>query len=86
METIEYHGVIKFLFLDGVAPKEIHERMLKVYNDCSPSIRTIERWVAEFKRGRTSLQDDQREGRPKSASTPQIIAKIQDMHNGCRVR
>lgn len=79
MEKIEYRAVIKFLFLEGVAPKEIHERMLKVYNDCSPTIRTVERWVAEFKRGRTSLEDDPREGRPKSASTPEIIAKIQDM-------
>ena len=71
--------MIKFLFLEGVAPKKIHERMLKVYNDFSPKIRTVERWVAEFKRGRTSLQDGPREGRPKSASTPEIIAKIQDM-------
>ena len=79
MEKIEHRAVIKFLFLEGVAPKEIHERMLKVYNDCSPTIRTVERWVAEFKRGRTSIEDDPREGRPKSASTPEIIAKIQDM-------
>ena len=53
--------------------------MLKVYNDCSPTIRRVERWVAEFKRGRTSLKDDPREGRPKSASTPETIAKIQDL-------
>ena len=53
--------------------------MLKVYNDCSPIIRTVERWVPEFKRGRTSLQKDPREVRPKSASTPEIMAKIQDM-------
>ena len=79
MGKIEYRAVIKFLFLEGVAPKEIHERMLKVYDDCSPTIRTVERWVAEFKRGRTSLEDDPREGRSKSASTPETIAKIQDM-------
>ena len=48
MGKIEYRAVIKFLFLEGVAPKEIHERMLKLYNDCSPTIRTLERWVAEF--------------------------------------
>ncbi|XP_023223652.1 uncharacterized protein LOC111624899 [Centruroides sculpturatus] len=32
-----------------------------------------------FFRGRTSLEDDPREGRPKSASTPEIVAKIQHM-------
>ena len=30
MGKIEHRAVIKFLFLEGVAPKEIHERMLKV--------------------------------------------------------
>ena len=50
MGKIEYRGVKKFLLLEGVEPKEIHERILKVYNDCSPTIRTVERSVAEFKR------------------------------------
>ena len=55
--------------------------MLKVYNDCSTTIRirTVERWVTEFKRGRTSLEDNPHEGRSKSALTPEIIAKTQDM-------
>lgn len=79
MEKNEYRAVIKFLFLEGTAPKQIHERLLKVYKDSSPSIRTVERWVREFKRGRTSLADDPREGRPKTASTPKIVEKIQEM-------
>ncbi|KAF7272707.1 hypothetical protein GWI33_014539 [Rhynchophorus ferrugineus] len=40
MEKIEYRAVIKFLFLEGVAPKQIHERLLKVYKDSTPSVRT----------------------------------------------
>ena len=35
------------------------------FRDSSPSISTIKKWAAEFKRGRTSLEDDPREGRPK---------------------
>jgi histone-lysine N-methyltransferase SETMAR len=31
------------------------------------------------KRGRTSLEDDPREGRPKSATTPEIIEQLHDM-------
>ena len=50
-----------------------------MYKDSSPSLATVYNWVAEFKRGRTSLEDDPRQGRPKSASTPEMIAKIQDM-------
>ncbi|CAH2100850.1 unnamed protein product [Euphydryas editha] len=42
-------------------------------------ISTEKRWVAEFKRGRTSLEDDPRQGRPKTATTPEIVEKIQDI-------
>ena len=59
-------AVIKFSYLEGVKLKEIHERMLKVYNVCSPTIRTVEKFVAEFKSGRISLEDDPHEGRPKA--------------------
>lgn len=34
--------------------------------------------MSEFKRGRTSTQDEHRPGRPKSATTPEIVTKIQD--------
>ena len=36
---IEYRAVIKFLFLEDVEPKEIHERM---DNDYSSTIRAVE--------------------------------------------
>jgi hypothetical protein len=41
-----------------------------------PSFSTIKKWAAKFKRGRTSLE---LEGRPKSATTPEIIEQVHDM-------
>jgi hypothetical protein len=35
--------------------------------------------AAEFKRDHTSLEDDPREGRPKSVTTPEIIKQVHDM-------
>ena len=54
-------------------------KFIKVYGDSSPSFSTIKKCVAEFKRGRTSLEDDPREGRPKSETTPEIIEQVHDM-------
>ncbi|CAG9788975.1 unnamed protein product [Diatraea saccharalis] len=49
-----------------------------VLGENAPSYATIKNWVAEFKRGRTSTQDEHRPGRPKSATTSEIVIKIHD--------
>jgi transposase len=79
MDKTEYRAVIKFSVKEGLTPNEIHSKFTKVYGDSSPSFSTIMKWAAEFKRGRTSIEDDLREGRPKSAATPEIIKQVHDM-------
>ena len=79
MDKIQYRAVIKFFVKEGLTPNEIHSKFIKVYGDSSPSFSTIKKWAAEFKRGRTSLEDDPREGRPKSGTTPEIIEQVHDM-------
>ena len=68
MDKIEYRAVIKLLVKEGLTPNEVHSKFIKVYGDSSASFSTIKKRAAEFKRGRTSLEDDPREGRPKSAT------------------
>ncbi|CAK9803078.1 hypothetical protein ANTQUA_LOCUS3572 [Anthophora quadrimaculata] len=70
MEKIEYRAVIKFFVLDSLTPTEIHPKLLKVYKDATSSLSTVKKWAALFKSGRTSLEDDPREGHPKTATTP----------------
>ena len=79
MDKIEYRAVVTFFVKEGLRPNEIHSKFIKVYGDSSPSFSTIKKWAAEFKRDRTSLEDDPREGRPKSALTPEIIEQVHDM-------
>jgi transposase len=45
----------------------------------SLSFSTNEKWAAVFERGRTSLEVDPREGRPKGATTPEIIEQLHDI-------
>jgi len=84
MDKIEYCAFRKFFLKEGLTPNEIHSKFIKVYGDSYPSFSTIKKWAAEFKRGRTSLEDDPREGRPKSATTPEIIEQVHDMVLDCR--
>ena len=58
--TIEYRAVIKFFVLEGLSATEIHTKMVKVLKESAPSFPTVHRWVLEFKRGRTSVEDEPR--------------------------
>ena len=73
MNKLEYRTVIKYFILGGLTPKEIHPKSTKVYGNSVNSISTVKKWAAEFKRGRTSLEDNPREGQPKTATTPETI-------------
>jgi transposase len=79
MDKIEYRAVIKFFVKEGFTPNEIHSKFIKVYGDSSRSFSTIKKWAVEFKRGRTSLEDESREGHPKSATTTESIKQVHDM-------
>jgi histone-lysine N-methyltransferase SETMAR len=79
IDRIEYRAVIKFFVKEGLTPNEIRSNFIKFYGDSSPSFSTVKKWAAEFKRGRTGLENDPREGRSKSATTPEIIEQWHDM-------
>jgi histone-lysine N-methyltransferase SETMAR len=44
----------------------------------SPSYSTVKKWAAEFKRGRESIGDDERPGRPKEATNDETAKAVHD--------
>ncbi len=55
-------------------PTQIKDELNAVYGESAPSFTTVKFWATEFKRGHTSLRDDERSGRPKFAIT--YIAQV----------
>ncbi|XP_066302907.1 histone-lysine N-methyltransferase SETMAR-like [Branchiostoma lanceolatum] len=53
--------------------------MVKTLGEDSPSHSTVKKWVANFKRGKESVKDDPRSGRPKTATTDNQVEAIHFM-------
>ena len=77
--NIETRAVIKFFFLQGKVPKEIHAILTETLGEHAPSYATDRNWVAQFKRGDFSTCDAPRPGRPKTVTTPEIIDQIHEL-------
>jgi len=75
---------MKFLTLEKQPANNIFERLVNVYVDNAPFYSTVTRWVAEFKRGRTSLDDDTRAGRPVEATTDDCCHAVKKLMVGDR--
>ena len=79
MEKFEHRAVIKFLSKKGLKPNAIETEMQEVYGTSTPSLSTIRRWHNEFKRGRESLEDDERSGRPSTSINTETIEAVQQL-------
>ncbi|GFW64917.1 HTH_48 domain-containing protein [Trichonephila clavipes] len=79
MDKIEYRAVIQYLFLKSSTPTQIKDELDSFYGDSAPSFTIVKIWAAEFKRGRKSLGDIERSGRPNTVTTDKNIAKVHQM-------
>jgi len=70
---------VKFLFLQGKAPKEIHAILTETLGEHAPSYATVKHCVAQFKRGDFSTYVAPRPARPKTVTTPEIIDQIHEL-------
>jgi len=75
----ETRAVIKFLFLQGKAPKEIHAILIETWHEHAPSYATVKNWVPQFKRGDFSTCDAPHPARPKTVTTPEITDKTHEL-------
>ena len=76
---VEYHAVIRYLYLKGKTGKKIHDELTDVYGFSAPSYAQVKFWVGEFKRGRTSLEDEARSEHPLDATDEEICKKVRDL-------
>ena len=71
-----FHLKLSTVLLKGKTGKEIHGELADVYGSSAPSYAQVKFWVGEFKRGRTSLEDEARSGRPLDATDEEMCKKV----------
>ena len=76
---VENRAVIRFLYLKGKTGQEIHCELINVYGSSASSYAQVKFRVGEFKRGRTSLEDESRSGRPSDATDEEMCNKVRDL-------
>ncbi|XP_063362897.1 histone-lysine N-methyltransferase SETMAR-like [Cydia amplana] len=79
MEKTEVRAVIKYFCLKKMCTKDIYAELVGTLGKSAPPYSTVARWSKEFNLGRTSTQDEHREGRPSVAITGENVKKIHDL-------
>ena len=79
MGKIGHCYVIQYFNLKGLSPINIKSELDSTLGESAPSFTTVKYWVEDFKRGRTSCQDEHRSGRPNEMTTTEMVKKIYKM-------
>ena len=64
-----FRAIIFYNFRRGLTQQQCMDMSMKHH----PTYSTVKNWYNEFNRGRRSLNDEFREGRPKTAVVPENI-------------
>ena len=68
-----------YFHLKGLSPTNIKAELDSTLEDSAPSFTTINYWMSEFKRGRTSCKDEYRSGRSNEVTTTEMILDMRKL-------
>lgn len=73
---IYYRCLLLFYFRKGKKAAYAHRKLTDVYGEDAISERACQKWFSRFRDGDTTLEDEERSGRPSVADDEQILALI----------
>ena len=72
-----FRAIIFCNFRRGLTQQQCIDDLNQIFGDEAPSSTSV--WYGEFNHGRSSLQDEFREGRPKSVVVPETINAVRQL-------
>ena len=77
--SFRQHAVIEFLVIEEIPAAAIHQRLQRAYGSVCMGASSVRRWVKHFKDGKTSIQDEPRSGRPRTASSERNKERVDEI-------
>lgn len=74
-----FRAMIFYDFRVGLSQQQCIDRLKTAFGDEAPSKTRVYEWYKEFKHGRSSLKDEPREGRPKTAVVPENVDAVRKL-------
>ena len=74
-----WRAMILYDYKNGLTQHESIDRLHAAFGDHAPSRTSVFEWFAEFRRGRRSLDDAPRSGRPVEVTTEDKVAAVRAM-------
>ena len=74
-----FRAIIFYNFRCGLTQQQCIDEVNSIFSDVAPLRTSPYRWFGEFNRGRSSLQDEFRECRPKSVVVPETIDGVRQL-------
>jgi hypothetical protein len=78
-ERVEQRYCIKFCHKLGDTQSEIIRNIQQAFGNDAMGVTQIKEWYNRFKSGRTSVDSDQRTGRPSTSRNPYVINKLRSL-------
>lgn len=79
VSTCELRSVIRFFTAKNETAVNIHRNLVSVYGEGCMSIQMVRRWRSWFLEGRQNVHDDERSGRPVTATDNAAIAAVRNV-------
>ena len=77
--SFRQRAFIEFLVKEEIPAAEIHQRLQRAYGSVCMGASSVRRWLKHFKDGNTSIQDQPRSGRPRTASTERNKERVDEI-------
>ena len=72
-------AIVYFLWKEGSSASDIKRRLKNVFKESALKKTAVYNWISRFEAGRTSLEDNERLGRPSLSTSDDLVDQVKSL-------